>query len=113
MMLFIRSEIIFYGVRSVSPLFNVSLILWQILTRLCSHPTPAEELVSSKDLQLLFSAVSSFCPAYNHKWRKSASDCLTTVSRHGLTPKVVSYIHGMSHMEPSRRHLMAHCRDVI
>ena len=65
----------------------------QVLVRLCSHAAPAEELARKDDLTLLFSAITSWCPAYNVMWRKSAAEVLMTLSRHGLTQPVVSYIH--------------------
>ncbi|XP_051170147.1 WD repeat and FYVE domain-containing protein 3 [Leptopilina boulardi] len=68
-------------------------IFVQLLVRLCSHPYPAEELARKDDLTLLFSAITSLCPQYNVMWRKSAAEVLMTLSRHGLTQNVVSYIH--------------------
>lgn len=68
-------------------------IFVQLLVRLCSHTFPAEELARMDDLTLLFSAITSQCPAYNIIWRKSAAEVLTTLSRHGLTDPVVNYIH--------------------
>lgn len=68
-------------------------IFVQLLVRLCSHSFPAEELARMDDLTLLFSAITTQCPAYNIIWRKSAGEVLTTLSRHGLTDPVVSYIH--------------------
>ncbi|XP_012287062.1 WD repeat and FYVE domain-containing protein 3 isoform X1 [Orussus abietinus] len=68
-------------------------IFVQLLVRLCSHPYPAEELARKDDLTLLFSAITSWCPHYNVMWRKSAAEVLMTLSRHGLTQSVVSYIH--------------------
>lgn len=68
-------------------------IFVQLLVRLCSHSFPAEELARMDDLTLLFSAITSQCPPYNIIWRKSAGEVLTTLSRHGLTDPVVSYIH--------------------
>nr|XP_029733035.1 LOW QUALITY PROTEIN: WD repeat and FYVE domain-containing protein 3-like [Aedes albopictus] len=65
----------------------------QVLVRLCSHPYPADELARMDDLSLLFSAITSQCPPYNVIWRKSASEVLTTLSRHGLTNQVVDYLH--------------------
>lgn len=65
----------------------------QLLVRLCSYPHPAEELARMDDLTLLFSAITSQCPPHNILWRKSAAETLTTLSRHGLTPPVVQYIH--------------------
>ncbi|XP_023930684.1 WD repeat and FYVE domain-containing protein 3 [Lingula anatina] len=65
----------------------------QVLVRLCSHTAPAEELARKDDLTLLFSAITSWCPAHNVPWRKSAAEVLMTLSRHGLTPNVVQYIH--------------------
>lgn len=68
----------------------------QVLVRLCSYPYPAEELARMDDLTLLFSAITSQCPANNVMWRKSAAEVLTTLSRHGLTEPVVNYIHTKS-----------------
>ncbi|CAK9831938.1 WD repeat and FYVE domain-containing protein 3 [Anthophora retusa] len=68
-------------------------IFVQLLVRLCSHPYPAEELARKDDLTLLFSAITTWCPLYNVMWRKSAAEVLMTLSRHGLTQNVVSYIH--------------------
>jgi len=65
----------------------------QVLVRLCSHMSPAEELARKDDLTLLFSAITSWCPPHNVPWRKSAAEVLTTLSRHGLSPNVVQYIH--------------------
>ncbi|XP_042903173.1 WD repeat and FYVE domain-containing protein 3 isoform X2 [Parasteatoda tepidariorum] len=65
----------------------------QVLVRLCSHSGPAEELSRKDDLALLFSAITSWCPAHNTVWRKSAAEVLMTLSRHGLSHSVVSYIH--------------------
>lgn len=70
--------------------------LFQILVKLCSFVSPAEELAQKDDLQLLFSAITSWCPPYNLPWRKSAGEVLMTISRHGLSVNVVKYIHGMS-----------------
>ena len=69
-------------------------MLVQVLVRLCSHIYPADELARKDDLTLLFSAITSWCPQYNVMWRKSAAEVLMTLSRHGLTSNVVSYIHG-------------------
>lgn len=63
--------------------------------RLCNHASPAEELARKDDLSLLFSAITSWCPRHNIMWRQSAGEVLVTLSRHGLTQHVVSYIHGM------------------
>ncbi|KAJ8919114.1 hypothetical protein NQ315_012099 [Exocentrus adspersus] len=71
-------------------------IFVQVLVRLCSHRIPAEELARKDDLTLLFSAITSWCPAHNIMWRKSAAEVLMTLSRHGLTPPVVGYIHNSS-----------------
>ncbi|KAF5299222.1 hypothetical protein FQA39_LY02395 [Lamprigera yunnana] len=68
-------------------------IFVQVLVRLCSHRIPAEELARKDDLTLLFSAITSWCPAHNVMWRKSAAEVLMTLSRHGLSPPVVGYIH--------------------
>ncbi|KAK3103345.1 hypothetical protein FSP39_018631 [Pinctada imbricata] len=65
----------------------------QVLVRLCSHMSPAEELARKDDLSLLFSAITSWCPPHNAIWRKSAAEVLITLSRHGLTSNVVRYIH--------------------
>lgn len=66
----------------------------QILVKLCSFVSPAEELAQKDDLQLLFSAITSWCPPHNLPWRKSAGEVLTTISRYGLSVNVVKYIHG-------------------
>ncbi|XP_066149954.1 WD repeat and FYVE domain-containing protein 3 [Euwallacea fornicatus] len=71
-------------------------IFVQLLVRLCSHRIAAEELAKKDDLTLLFSAITSSCPSYNIMWRKSAAEVLMTLSRHGLTPPVVGYIHNKS-----------------
>ncbi|XP_073985786.1 WD repeat and FYVE domain containing 3 bchs [Rhodnius prolixus] len=68
-------------------------IFVQVLVRLCSHVEPAEELSRKDDLTLLFSAITSWCPAHNVHWRKSAAEVLMTISRHGLSHLVVAYIH--------------------
>ncbi|XP_036381916.1 WD repeat and FYVE domain-containing protein 3 isoform X1 [Megalops cyprinoides] len=65
----------------------------QILVKLCCYVSPAEELAQKDDLQLLFSAITSWCPPHNLPWRKSAGEVLTTISRHGLSVNVVKYIH--------------------
>ncbi|XP_068150456.1 LOW QUALITY PROTEIN: WD repeat and FYVE domain-containing protein 3 [Drosophila tropicalis] len=65
----------------------------QLLVKLCSYPYPADELARMDDLTLLFSAITSPCPLQNVVWRKNAAEILTTISRHGLTDPVVSYIH--------------------
>ncbi|XP_077131917.1 WD repeat and FYVE domain-containing protein 3 isoform X2 [Ranitomeya variabilis] len=65
----------------------------QILVKLCCYVSPAEELAQKDDLQLLFSAITSWCPPYNLPWRKSAGEVLMTISRHGLSLNVVKYIH--------------------
>ncbi|KAL4679693.1 hypothetical protein H8959_009343, partial [Pygathrix nigripes] len=52
-----------------------------------------QELAQKDDLQLLFSAITSWCPPYNLPWRKSAGEVLMTISRHGLSVNVVKYIH--------------------
>ncbi|XP_064637335.1 WD repeat and FYVE domain-containing protein 3-like isoform X3 [Lineus longissimus] len=65
----------------------------QVQIRLCSHASPAEELALKDDLTLLFSAITSWCPPHNVPWRKSSAEVLMTLSRHGLTPSVVQYIH--------------------
>lgn len=70
-------------------------IFVQILIRLCSNHLPAEELVTKDDLSLLFSAITSSCPSYNTVWRKSSAEVLITISQHGLTSKVIQYIHGI------------------
>ncbi|XP_078070095.1 WD repeat and FYVE domain-containing protein 3 isoform X4 [Mustelus asterias] len=65
----------------------------QILVKLCKYVSPAEELAQKDDLQLLFSAITSWCPPHNILWRKSAGEVLMTISRHGLSLNVVKYIH--------------------
>ncbi|KAJ8286942.1 hypothetical protein GJAV_G00045160 [Gymnothorax javanicus] len=65
----------------------------QILVKLCSFVSPAEELAQKDDLQLLFSAITSWCPPHNLPWRKSAGEVLMTISRHGLSVNVLKYIH--------------------
>lgn len=65
----------------------------QVLVRLCSHISPAEELARKDDLSLLFNAITSWCHPHSIPWRKSAGEILVTLSRHGLTPQVVNYIH--------------------
>ncbi|XP_035247122.1 WD repeat and FYVE domain-containing protein 3 isoform X4 [Anguilla anguilla] len=65
----------------------------QILVKLCSFVSPAEELAQKDDLQLLFSAITSWCPPHNLPWRRSAGEVLMTISRHGLSVNVVKYIH--------------------
>lgn len=67
----------------------------QILVKLCTFVSPAEELAQKDDLQLLFSAITSWCPPHNLPWRRSAGEVLTTISRHGLSVNVVKYIHGV------------------
>lgn len=69
--------------------------LLQILVKLCTFVSPSEELAQKDDLQLLFSAITSWCPPHNLPWRRSAGEVLTTISRHGLSVNVVKYIHGM------------------
>lgn len=73
----------------------LSFTLLQILVKLCTFVSPAEELAQKDDLQLLFSAITSWCPPHNLPWRRSAGEVLTTISRHGLSVNVVKYIHGM------------------
>uniref|UniRef100_A0A3B3U671 WD repeat and FYVE domain containing 3 n=1 Tax=Poecilia latipinna TaxID=48699 RepID=A0A3B3U671_9TELE len=67
-----------------------------ILVKLCTFVSPAEELAQKDDLQLLFSAITSWCPPHNLPWRRSAGEVLTTISRHGLSVNVVKYIHCLS-----------------
>lgn len=71
----------------------VTIVYFQLLVRLCSHRIPAEELARKDDLTLLFSAITSWCPPHNVMWRKSAAEVLMTLSRHGLTPPVIGYVH--------------------
>jgi hypothetical protein len=78
-------------------------IFVQLLVRLCSHRIPAEELARKDDLTLLFSAITSWCPLHNVMWRKSAAEVLMTLSRHGLTPPVVGYIHCNTSSDASRQ----------
>jgi len=69
-------------------------IFVQLLIRLSSHPSPAEELAKRDDLALLFSAVTSWCPPQNAMWRKSTSEVLMTISTQIIhSPPVLSYIH--------------------
>lgn len=75
-------------------LSKVLLNLAQVLVRLCNYVSPAEELARKDDLSLLFSAITSWCLPHNALWRQSAGEVLVTLSRHGLTPSVVKYIHG-------------------
>lgn len=72
----------------------IRFCVFQILVHLCKHTSPAEELARKDDLSLLFSAITSWCPPHNAIWRKCAAEILMTLSRHGLTPTVVRYIHG-------------------
>ncbi len=65
----------------------------KVLLRLCTHLPAVEELARKDDLTLLFSAVTSECPAYNVMWRKTAADILLTISRHSLSQPVISYLH--------------------
>jgi hypothetical protein len=65
----------------------------QVLLRLCAHIAAVEELARKDDLTLLFSAISSVCPAHNMIWRKTSGDVLLTVSRHSLSQPVISYLH--------------------
>ncbi|XP_070185825.1 WD repeat and FYVE domain-containing protein 3-like isoform X2 [Littorina saxatilis] len=65
----------------------------QVLVRLCNYVSPAEELARKDDLSLLFSAITSWCVPHNVPWRQSAGEVLVTLSRHGLAPSVVKYIH--------------------
>uniref|UniRef100_A0A3P9L505 WD repeat and FYVE domain containing 3 n=1 Tax=Oryzias latipes TaxID=8090 RepID=A0A3P9L505_ORYLA len=65
----------------------------QIMVKLCTFVSPAEELAQKDDLQLLFSAITSWCPPHNLPWRRSAGEVLNTISRHGLSVNVVKYIH--------------------
>ncbi|CAL8113792.1 unnamed protein product [Orchesella dallaii] len=78
---------------SSSPREMVQRVFVQVLIRLCSHACVSEELANKDDLALLFSCVSSWCATYNVGWRKAAADVLMSVSTHGLTPQVLSYIH--------------------
>ena len=73
-------------------------IFVQLLIRLCSYPSPAEQLAKEDDLALIFSAVTSWCPPHNAMWRKSAAEVLMTISTHGLTSAVLSYIHSSDHI---------------
>ena len=71
----------------------VVLLFCQVLVKLCSHLAPAEELARKDDLSLLFGAITSSCPPHNTGWRKSATEVLMTLSRHGLNERVINYIH--------------------
>lgn len=77
----------------------------QILVKLCTFVSPAEELAQKDDLQLLFSAITSWCPPHNLPWRRSAGEVLTTISRHGLSVNVVKYIHGTYKRTVRKGHL--------
>ncbi|OQR73709.1 WD repeat and FYVE domain-containing protein 3-like, partial [Tropilaelaps mercedesae] len=68
-----------------------------------SQPCSAEELAHKDDLALLFSAITTWCPDHNAIWRKSAGEVLMTLSRHGLSPAVVKYVHKL--------HCLAACVD--
>lgn len=72
---------------------NLQRVFVQLLVKLCSYSYAGEELARMDDLYLLFSAITSPCPTHNIMWRKNAAEILTTISRHGLTDAVVSYIH--------------------
>lgn len=72
---------------------NLQRVFVQLLVKLCSYSYAGEELARMDDLYLLFSAITSPCPTHNIMWRKNAAEILTTISRHGLTDIVVSYIH--------------------
>ena len=68
-------------------------VFGQMLVRLCSCPAATEELARKDDLTLVFSALSSWCPQHNLLWRKNANEVLVSLTRHGLTAVVLSYIH--------------------
>lgn len=72
------------------------------MVKLCTFVSPAEELAQKDDLQLLFSAITSWCPPHNLPWRRSAGEVLTTISRHGLSVNVVKYIHGITDLSYSQ-----------
>ena len=65
----------------------------QALARLCRHVAAAEDIMRQDDLTKLFGIITSSCVRHNHCWRKTASDLLITITRHALTPDVVSHIH--------------------
>ncbi|KAF0297847.1 WD repeat and FYVE domain-containing protein 3 [Amphibalanus amphitrite] len=65
----------------------------QLMSRLCTSPCAADELARRDDLSLLFSAMTSSCPAHNVSWRKSASEVLMGLSRSGLSQNTINYIH--------------------
>ena len=65
----------------------------QVLIRLSAYIPAVEELARKDDLTLLFSAVTSPCSEHNLMWRKTAADVLLTISRHSLSPTVISYLH--------------------
>lgn len=71
----------------------VQKVFVQVLIRVCSYGIVSEELAKKDDLALLFSCVSSWCGEGNKSWRKCAGDVLMSVSTHGLSPLVLSYIH--------------------
>lgn len=62
------------------------------LVRLCTHISPSEDLSQRDDLNLLFSAITSYCPPHNISWRQAAAEVLGVISRHGLSHNVVQYI---------------------
>ncbi|XP_032825005.2 WD repeat and FYVE domain-containing protein 3 isoform X1 [Petromyzon marinus] len=68
-------------------------VFGQILVRLCRFVSPAEELAQKDDLQLVFTALTSWCPAHNLAWRQSAAEALLTLARHGLSANVLKYLH--------------------
>ena len=63
------------------------------MSRLCTSPCAADELARRDDLSLLFSAMTSPCPAHNVSWRKAASKVLMGLSRSGLSQNTITYIH--------------------
>ena len=66
---------------------------YQVLLRLSGYVPAVEELAKKDDLTLLFSAVTSTCPEHNLMWRKTSADILLTISRHSLSPSVITYLH--------------------
>ncbi|CAB1319212.1 unnamed protein product, partial [Coregonus sp. 'balchen'] len=72
------------------PLADRRALLQKVFVQLCSFVSPAEELAQKDDLQLLFSAITSWCPSHNLPWRKSAGQILTTISRHGLSKECLA-----------------------
>ncbi|XP_053674040.1 WD repeat and FYVE domain-containing protein 3 [Anopheles nili] len=65
----------------------------QILLQLCANPLAAEELIRVDDLTLLFSTITAQYGPCNRRWRALARDVLRIIARHGISDKIVQYIH--------------------